>query len=548
MRKAIGSLVAAIAGAILLTALWHSRVEKPSRPVLSRSAPPESSLATAVESLPLPDRSVRSEEIGALVRQAAAAYRARDEKSFREAYERLLRHGSAIQRLLAELILNREDSEERLVAVLAHQEVATAEIAPFALALVRSALPDEIRAIAVDLLAKFRVTEASPILESLLGSATSFDLRRRILGFFAEIGSEGFLARAALDPAFGDLRDVAAKGLSRIGTPRAAHLLLDGWRKGFTAEGDGTLADYRVLESLATFDAGVLRDIAIGFLENETDPSAKNVFLSALGRADRSLALEILRDVLARESAAPIRQQAIAVLGAMGGVDAQEMLVRLLTTPEAIEGANALLQQDRLEVSAGEIRERFEAERDPLLRAALAGILAKCDDPSMRARLQGQATEGLTSANPAIRGLSIDLSANLARHSADPTSALMGLYGSLSEREREAHPTVFAEMSKRVEDPRVGLLLESTVTDDRMATPHRLLAADALLTAGAAEPVYRAIASSQDSETATLLSGIALARGGEEAAARLDRIAAATQDPVRKQVISDRLKAWSAFR
>jgi hypothetical protein len=513
------------------------------------------SLREAVKALPAADKGVDRNEILALLREAAQAYRAKDASRFHEAFSKILKHGSAIQRLLAEFILETADADERLVAALALQEVATAEIAPFAMALVRSDLPDAIKAVAVDLLTKFRVAEAGALLESLLfKTAASQDLKRRMLGYFIEMGGVDVLARAAVEPSFAELRKVAAEGLAKVGTAAAANALLEAWKKTFVGKSDRALSNYYLLQALAGFDPALLRGIVRDFLKSETSVSARNVFLSMLGKADKGLAMETIKDLLANEKTVSIRQQAIYVLAAIGGAEAQEILLGILSggagAKELTDAANALLQQDRLEVAFDKVRQAYALARDPMMRSVLAGVLAKYEaelaaDPTLVALLQKEAGEGMASRDPAVRGLSVTLSAQLARYGADPASSLIGLYDGLAPNEKAGLPVVFSELSKRNEDPRVRLILESALADESAPEPNRLIAADTLFASGGAEKVYGAIEGSKSPEMTSLLVGIALARGGQEAAGRLGRIAEGSADPAKKQAIGEQIKVWA---
>lgn len=516
-------------------------------------------LREAAQALPAVETSVDRDAIRALVREAGAAYKVRDAARFNEAFGKLLKHGASIQRVLAEILLEVTDAEERLVAALALQQVATAEIGPFAVALVRSELPDEIKSIAIDLLTKFKVAEAAPILEKLLfESGTAADLRRRAIGYFIETAGAEVLARAAVEPTFGELRTVAAEGLAKIGTAEAATLLMSAWKKTFVPKSGEALANYYLLQALASMDAKLLRSLVKDFLKTETNTSARNVFLSMLGRADRALAFETIREILAnRDEKVSVRQQALMVLAALGGAEAQEILIDTLAAgghpKEILESANALLQQDKLEIAFDKVRRLFGSTQDPMLRAVMAGLLAKygdqlASDANLVAMLQREAELGMGNADPAVRGLSIQLSAQLAQYGSDPATSLINLYGTLSDNEKSALPTVFSELTKRNDDPRVRLLLEQTLSSETAAEHTRLMAADALMASGGSEQVYGAIETSKNADSTALLVGVALARGGDDAASRLQKVAATTEDPAKKQAILDQLKAWSASK
>lgn len=516
-------------------------------------------LLEAAKALPPAEKSVDRDEIRALVREAGAAYKVRDAARFNDAFAKLLQHGSSIQRVLAEILLEVTDAEERLVAALALQQVATAEIGPFAVALVRSELPDEIKGIAIDLLTKFRTPEAAPVLEALLfETGTAADLRRRAIGYFIETAGAEILARAAVEPGFGELRTLAAQGLAKIGTPEAAQLLMTAWKKTFVPKSGEALANYYLLQALASMDAKLLRALVKDYLKTETNTSARNVFLSMLGKADRALAFETVREILAnRDEKVSVRQQALLVLAALGGAEAQEILIDVLASgghpKEILESANALLQQEKLEVAFDKVRRLFGSTQDPMLRAVVASLLAKygdqlASDPNLVAMLQREAELGMANADPAVRGLSVQLSAQLAQFGPDPATSLINLYGGLSDNEKNAFPTVFSELTKRNDDPRVRLLLETTLANEQAAEHTRLMAADALMASGGSEQVFGAIETSKSADSTTLLVGIALARGGDDAASRLQKVAATTQDPAKKQAILDQLKAWSASK
>lgn len=564
-RKILWSLSGVSAAAVVAACAWLSRSPDDAGPRRVRRVAgtveiePQAAPADArqlARALPAPPKGVAADEIRALIREAAEAYRSKDAERFNLAFKRLLDHGSAIQRLLAEYLLETHEAEERLVAGLALLQVATAEIGPFATALVGADVAEDVKGVAIDLLTKFRVAEAAAVLETLLfQEGTSADLRRRTIGYFTEIGGAAVLARAAIEPAFEDLRTLAAEGLAKIGTPEAARLLLSAWRKTFVGKGEQALDHYFLLQALAKFAPATLRVLVKEFLRTESDPSARNVFLSMLAKADRGLALETIREVLAQEKSSPLRRQALRVLGSLGGPEAQEILLGILADArqpkEIVDCANALLQQERLDVAFDKVRLLFGSARDPMIRVLLAGLLAKYEvdlagDPALAAQLRKEAEEGMASADPAVRGLSIQLATTLAQYGTDPATNLIDLYGGLSAKEREAYPVVLAELSKRNEDPRVRTILERALADEDAGAPSRLLAADALLASGGEERVYGAIASAKGAEMTTLMAGMALARGGDEAASRLERIAQTTEDPAKRQAITDQLKAWSA--
>ncbi len=560
MRRAILFGTAGFAGALLLT--WAVLRQRDGKTVDSRQIKPASQvtagtvdLPALARSLPAGGASVRPDDLRALVREAAEAHRKDESERFITLFTRLTKQGSAIQKLLAEILLEVADADERLVAAAALKEVATAEIAPFAVGLVRSDLPDDIKEIAVDLLMKFRVKDAAPLLETLLFQAgTGAELKGRMIAYFAEVGGAEVLARAATDSGFGELREAASKGLAKIGTEQAARLLFEGWKKTFVPGAGEALANYHLLQALASFNPNLLRGMVKDFLASETDESARNVFLSMLSKADRSLAMETIQNVLATEKSVSVRQQAIMVLGALGGAESQQLLLDILASTsspqEGMDSANALLHQDRMHVPFETVKGLFGAAKDPVLRAVLAEVLAKYDavlksDPTLVAELRREADEGMGSKNPAIRGLSLNLSAALAQYGADPAGSLISLYENLPEKEQAAYPMVFQELSKKNDDPRVRIILETTLSSESASQPNRLMAADALFSSGGEEQVYGAIQNSKDAGLAALMTGVALARGGEKAAARLDTLAAATQDSEKKQAISDQLKAWA---
>jgi len=553
---AIGSVAAAVLIGLALLPRSSTAARASRRVELSDSrSTPAPTLHERIRALPSPPEGVDRAEIVALVREAADAYRGRDFARSNRAFQRLLSFGSKIQRVLAEILLEEKGLEERAVAGQVLRQVATAEIGPVAVALVQARVPEDVQALAIDLLTKFQVAEAAPVLESLLFEpATSADLKGRALEFFIAMRDSAILARASVEPSLGDLRTNAADGLAKIGTPEAALLLLNAWRAGFDPTKGRALSNYYLLQALARMESGLLRGLIRDFLRAESNPSAKNVFLSMLARSDKALALETLKTVLKEEASGPVRKQAMRILSSLGSAEAQEILLGILGSARSdrdlVEVANALLQNEKLEVSFDKVRRLHGSSTDPLLRALLAGILGKYvgeleADAALVGTLRREAEDGMASADPAVRGLSVQLSTALAQFDTDPASRLIGLYGTLSETERNAFPQVFSELAKQTDDPRVKLVLERAVGDDSASTPNRLLAADALFTSGGAEKVYGAIASTKNPELTALFVGVALARGGNEAASRLDRLAQASEDTAKKHAIADQLRAWS---
>lgn len=560
MRRAILFGTAGLAGALLLVwAVLRQRDGKRDDPRQTKPVPQSTTgsvdLSKLARALPSGSAAVRPDDVRALVREAAEARRTREEQRFLTAFRRITTHGAAIQKLLAEILLEVADADERLVAAMALKEVATAEIGPFALGLVRSDLPENIQEIAVELLAKFRVKEAAPLFEAMLFQAgTGAGMKEQMIAYFAEVGGAEVLARAATDTSMGELRETAAKGLAKIGTEQAARLLFEGWKKTFVPGVGEATANYFMLQALATFQPNLLRGLVKEFLANESDESARNVFLSMLSKADRALAMETIKDVLATEKSVSVRQQAIFVLGEMGGVESQQMLLDILASTaspqEGLDSANALLHQDRMLVPFEKVKGFFGGAKDPVVRAILAEVLAKYEavlknDPALVAELRREADDGIGSKNPAIRGLSLNLSARLAQYGADPATNLISLYESMPEKERTSYPVVFQELSKKNDDPRVRTILETTLANESASEPNRVMAADALFASGGEEQVYGAIRNSKDAGLTALLTHIALARGGEKAATRLEPLAAATKDADKKQAISDQLKAWA---
>jgi len=505
----------------------------------------------ALRTIPQATAEITKEGLLRLLREAAEAYRARDDGRFRAAFCTITKSGSAIQRLLAEVLLEIEGKEERFLAASALQEVATAEIGPFALALVGSDLPEEIKFIAIELLTRFRTPEALPLLGTLLFQKdVPESLKGLMIEYFAALGASEILAKAAVDPSLADLRSAAANALARIGTAHAARLLFDAWTRTFEPKSDKALANYHLLQALARFDPVLLRDLVRNFLGSDVSNSHKNVFLSMLGKADRSFALEVIRELLASETSGSIRGQAIHVLSALGGAEAQGTLLEiLLRAPpkEAIESANALLARENLEIPFAEMRGLLLKTQDPMLRVVLASLLARYEadlaaDPALAQQLLQEAEAGMAGGDGAVRGLSVELAARLARSTPD---RLLTLYGRLSQKERDAFPSVFSELARHPKDARIRGMLESAVGDESTPTPQRLVAADALCVSGGADLVYATIAGARDPQLVGLMSGLALARGGDAGARRLTEIARETPDLEKREILENQVQTWT---
>ncbi len=548
MRKKVIA-ISILGFAALVAIAWYRRREA------VREAPRAVDLRPALRNLAqtLPPSQGNPQEIRDCLREAARAYRAREMEAFSKAYAQIVQQGAAIQRLLAELLLELKDPTEILVAAQALSEVATAEIVPFALALAASDLPEEARAAALQLLTRFRAEEARGLAGPLLFSDASVELKRAAIDYFAAMSDEEILARASVEASPPELRSAAAQALGKIGTPSAADRLLSAWKGGFKPDGAQVLENYYLLKALATFAPEILRPMVRGFLATEADANARNVFLSALGRADRGLALETVREILNLQPPGPFRNQAIQVLGSIGGAEAQEIVLGLLTSTadakEEIECGNALLHQEKGSVPFDKAREMFDRTVRPWARSILAHFLTRYakelrERPDLLAALEREERERLGSPDGMVRAVAVQLGAALAQYASDPPGRLLELYSGLANSERRNYPDVFLEMGKYAEDARVRTLFSAALGDPSVSTPHRLIAGEALFTSGASEEVYRAIAASTEEEVATLLVQMTLSHDGSKAGKRLDEIARACADETKRTWIQSPLREW----
>ncbi len=495
------------------------------------------------------------EEIRGLLQEAAQAYRERKAKEVQELLTRITDHGSVIQRILAERILETGDRDEQLIGTVALEKVSTKEVAPFALALVQSSLPDEVKSIAVKLLTRYEVASAAGPVENLLfGRKISTGLQKQGVLYFARIEKEPTLARAAVEPSLEKaIRALAARSLANLGTEEAARLLLEAWKNTFIPNTRQAQNNSYLLKALASMESEILRTVVLAYLETETDLSRKNFIFAMISGADRNFALETLRNALDKETAPQVRTQVIAALGALGGEEVQKILLGLLETgnpDEVLASLNALLIQSKMEVPFDDLVGLFENETDPVHRTVLGSLLSKYGDalsgkPELAKHLLQEATAGMDSSDPAVRGLSINLCAALAKYSADPAGNLIGIYSDLTVKEQAAHPVLFQEITKMTGDVRAKEIVVETLKKDSSAVTIRWQAANALFNTGDTEPVYQAIASEKSPEMMDAFVGIALANGGDEATKELSKIAGGMKDSLARNVLLERLKVWT---
>ncbi len=555
------AVLLALAGALALRKPESRRLAPRKAPVAVHEAPapkmaPAVARAQAMEMaakifVAEPPKEVTRDEVFALIREAGAAHKARDAARYDAALSKLKEFGAGIQRWLAEGVLTFSDETEAYVAAVALFEVATADAAPFALALVRTDRPAAVLAIGIQLLTKFQVAEAAPVLEDLLFRDGDAGLRGLAVDYFAARGDVRTLSKAASERSLADLRRRAAEGLVRIGTPEAGTALLESWKSTFDVQ--AATADYFLLESLARFDADFLRGIYAEALRGESNASRLNVLLSALAKADRGFALEQVKTVLSGEFPRSVRGQALLVLGAMGGRDAQELLLDLLANPRTpkdfLDCANGLLQQETLEAAFERVTSLYSSAQDPLARAVLANLLARyperlAEDRRFAMSLLEDAGREIDSKDPARRALGLQLSAALADFTPDAGAHLTTIYEKLKPEERDANAAVFAEMAKRGEDARLRPALESALADESAAPHRRLVAAESLLAHSGRELVFTALEKTSDGATASMLAGLVLARQGAEGARRLGEIAKAMPEGAKRSMLEQQLKSY----
>jgi len=491
-----------------------------------------------------------SAELRALLERAVRARAEEDWEGVSRALAEVARHGSAVQVLLAELLLEESDAAVREMAATALVQVATAETAPFLLQILQEDSSEEIRALAAGMLTRFRFAGAAPFLEQVLFDAAGpMRLRRLAAEYFAEMEDEFMLVRALRD--LPPMRDRLAEALARVGTEGAARALFEVWKEGFRPS--GPLEDYALLRSLARFPAGILDRVLTEGLEQLPTASHRNVWISLLAHADRSFALERLERLLRENQETTVRRQVLHVAASLGGPEGQCILLEAMADPlsqgELLAAANGLLRQERLEAGFEEVFSLYSSEQDPALRSVLARLLSREErrleeDRSLAMGLLEEAERNLHSGDAAVRGLNIDVAASLSRYGDDPVARLETLYRSMTPEERDAHPGVLERLGEHEEHPGAREILTSSLGDEGASAPRRVLAGDALFRSGRVEPVYQAIQDTQDPQVVSLLAGIALARGGAESRAKLREIASASAGN-RKEVLERQLEVWS---
>jgi len=492
-------------------------------------------------------------DVESLLRDAAKARKAGDHAACDELLAKLLALGPEALRWIAEVVLNATDEDEAYLAALALQHLATHETVPFVLALLRTDRPVAVLGVAIEILTRFRASDAAPWIEAILFRAEA-DRHLKLLSidFFGAMGEDGVpvLARAIGDAAFGPLRERAAEALAKIGTPAAGQALFTTWRDGF--DKSAATANYFLLKSLARFDPSILRAQVADVLRDD-NASRINVFLSILARADRAFAIETVRSVLAADVARSTRTQAILVLGSIGGEEAEAALLDLIARPrgetDAAESANALLKVKRMHVPFERVHSLFASTEHPLLRAMLGTVLAKYDerlagDRALALALVEEAARGEKANDPAQRGLSVQFSAQLARHTADPAGHLLALQDRIKPEEKDAHPSVFAELARHGADERVRPILLTSLADEQEGVHRRMMAADGLMRAGGSESIYQTIGKTKNGELATMLVGMTLAREGKSGAAKVADVARSIEDPDRRRAIEEQVRVF----
>jgi len=564
MRRVVPLIIGGVVGAAIL--VWalsqrdraqNSRLPEPKTGIEKGTQPQVQgeTLRALANDLSGSEKSDLRKEIRGLIRQAAQAYRERDAKNVKDLMDKITGHGSSIQRILAELILESTDKDEQTIGALALEKVATKEIAPFALALVQSGLPDEVKSISVKLLTKYEVTSANGSLQTVLfGQKISTTLQKQIVLYFTKMSDAPTLARAAVEQVLDKaIRSIAAQNLANLGTEQAAWLLLEAWKTTFVATTRDAHKNGYLLKALSSMNSEILRKVVLAYLETETNLSRRNFIFAMIARADQTLALETLRNALESETAPQVRTQVIAALGAVGGKEAQTILLELLSSgekDEVLASLNALLLQKTMDVPFGNIVALFEGETDPVQRTVLGSLLAKYadtleSDQTFADQLLTEASNGINSTDLAVRGLSINLYTALAKYTEDPSGSLIELYSGLNLKEQAAHPTLFQEITKLTQDEKATEVVENTLNNSASSTTLRWQAADALFSAGNTEPVYNAIASENTPEMMDAFVGIALTKGGDSATKKLTVIAGEMKESPARNVLMERLRVWT---
>lgn len=565
MRRAVPLIIGGVVGTAIL--VWALSLRDRARtPVLPEAKPSaengtlspvnRETLRALARELPGSEKAGLRETLLGLLREAAQAYRERDFERVGKLLTKITDLGSGIQRLLAKRILETGDQEEQLIGAIALEKVATKEVTPFALALAQSTLPDDVRVIAVRLLTLHEVARAAGPLEIILfGQKISTGLQKQIVLFFSQTGNAQVLAKAAVAPVVEKaIRSLAARTLAGFETEEAAQLLLETWKRTFVPTTRQAQANSHLLRALASMDEKILRTVVLAWLETETDLSRRNFIFEMISRSDPVFALETLRKALETETAPQVRTQVIAALGSVGGKEVQEILLGLFGSPdkdEALASLNALLMQSSMEVPFKDLLALLGEEKNPVHRTVLCSLLAKYgetldDDLETARNLLAEATDGMNSDDPAVRGLSINLYAALARYGENPAESLIGIYSGLSTKEQAAHPVLFQEITKRIDDPLAMKIVETTLANHESASTIRWQAANALFDTGATAPVYKAIASEKSPEMMNAFVGIALARGEDDTSKRLTEIADGMKDSPARNVLLERLKVWTA--
>ena len=563
MRRAVPLIIGGVVGAAIL--VWalsqrdraqNSRLPETNSGVEQGTQPQVQgeTLRELAKDLSGSKKSDLRNRIHGLLRNAAQAYRERDAKKVQDLMNEITGHGSSIQRILAERILESGDKEEQIIGAFALEKVSTKDIAPFALALVQSGLPDEVKSVAVTLLTQYEVTSANgPLQTVLFGQKISTGLQKQIVTYLTKMSDAPALARAAVETVLDQaIRSIAAQNLADLGTEQAAWLLLEAWKTTFIATTRDAQKNSYLLKALSSMESDILRKVVLAYLETETDLSRRNFIFAMISRTDKEFALETLREALDAETAPQVRTQIIAALGAVGGEEAQTILLDLLSSgakDEVLASLNALLLQNTMDVPFENVFTLFENESNLVHRTVLGSLLAKYadaldNDQTFANQLLTEASAGINSTDLAVRGLSINLYTALAKYTEDPAKNLIDLYSGLNAKEQAAHPSLFQEITKCTEDAQAKEVVEITLQNSSSATTLRWQAADALITAGNTEPVYNAIASEKSPEMMDAFVGIVLSKGGDSASKKLNEIAGGMKESPARNVLVERLRVW----
>lgn len=529
MRTKLLFIGIALAGAAMFGAGFALRVSQtpPSVAVAPRA---KTAMLPSASLIPFPERapSITKEELLAKLRLLS-------QKFDPELYAELREHGPSIQRWLAEILLE----EPSAVAAALLRDVATADALPFVRKLIASGMPDDVAATLVELLIRLKDREAYPAVADLLMGHGDDSLKLKALDYLATVPeSAPLIARFLGGDAPIGLRRAAADALAAHDSVHAARLLLEVW--GATYDPHDVVANAFIIEAFARIQYAP--DLLRGAIAAQSDPSRKNVLISAAAMIGGEFAAALVEGLLATETHPMVRRQAILVLGALGTAEAQEKLFALLQGDDFAAAADALLKQEDLKLDRAKLAAYF-AGASGLQRSVAAVLLSRdmvslAENPELLRQVLDFARAGLVTDDDVARQLALTAYAALAPYESSVAAELPQLYAAMTPAERNLAPAVYDAMV------RTGTAdLRGTLGDEEAPVYNRMRAAEALFEVGDAGAITDTLRKTESMEVATLLAGMKVAQDGDVEGLRA--LHAEEKNPDKRKFYETQIDVWS---